>query len=63
MTPEPLWLDPVTSPTGELDQTIVVYIGNGETVTVTWESGTFPKDMRHMQIGPTRECWYNGPRL
>jgi len=40
-TPEPLWVDPVTSPTDELTQVITVYIGNGEEVTVESESGTF----------------------
>jgi|GEM_PF-2688980 len=40
-TPEPLWVDPVLSPTGREAQTIVVYLGNGEAVTVTCESGTF----------------------
>jgi len=40
-TPEPLWVDPVTSPTDQLTQVITVYIGNGEEVTVETESGTF----------------------
>lgn len=40
-TPQPLWVDPVTSPTDKLAQTIVVYLGDGEEVTVTSESGTF----------------------
>jgi hypothetical protein len=40
-TPEPLWVEPVTSPTDQLSQTIVVRIGNGEEVTVETESGTF----------------------
>lgn len=40
-TPEPLWVDPVISPTDQLTQTIVVYIGYGEEVTVTSEAGTF----------------------
>ena len=40
-TPEPLWVEPVTSPTDQLSQTIVVRIGNGEQVTVETESGTF----------------------
>ncbi len=40
-TPEPLWVNPVTSPTNELSQIIVVYIGYGEEVTVTSESGSF----------------------
>jgi hypothetical protein len=40
-TPEPLWVEPVTSPTDQLTQTITVYLGNGEAVTVTAGSGTF----------------------
>lgn len=40
-TPEPLWVEPVISPTGLLTQTIVVRIGKGEAVTVTAESGVF----------------------
>lgn len=41
MTPEPLWVEPVISPTGLLTQTVTVRIGNGEAVTVTAESGVF----------------------
>ena len=41
LTPEPLWVDPVTSPTDQLTQVIMVYIGHGEEVTITSESGTF----------------------
>ena len=40
-TAEPLWVDPVTSPTDQLSQVIVVRIGNGEEVTVDTESGRF----------------------
>jgi len=40
-TAEPLWVEPVTSPTDKLSQTIVVRIGYGEEVTVVTESGTF----------------------
>lgn len=40
-TPEPLWVDPVTSPTDQLSQVIRVYIGYGKEVTVATESGTF----------------------
>jgi len=40
-TPEPLWVEPVTSPTNQLTQTITVRIGNGIAVTVTAESGVF----------------------
>ncbi len=41
LTPEPFWVDPVTSPTDLLGQTVFVHIGNGEAVTVTAESGVF----------------------
>ena len=40
-TPEPLWVDPVISPTDLLAQTLIVRIGNGDAVTVTAESGVF----------------------
>ena len=40
-TPVPLWVEPITSPTELLTQTIEVRIGNGEAVTVTAESGIF----------------------
>lgn len=40
-TPEPLWVEPVTSPTSLRSQVITVYLGNGEAVTVTAESGVF----------------------
>ena len=40
-TPEPLWVEPVTSPTNQLTQTITVRIGNGAAMTVTAESGVF----------------------
>ncbi|MBU6349689.1 MAG: hypothetical protein KGS73_06020 [Chloroflexi bacterium] len=40
-TPEPLWVEPVLSPTELLTQTIVVHIGNGEAVTVTAAGGVF----------------------
>ncbi len=40
-TPEPFWVDPVTSPTERLTQTVQVYLGNCEVVTVTAESGVF----------------------
>ena len=40
-TQEILSVDPVTSPTDELSQVIVVGIGNGEEVTIVTESGTF----------------------
>jgi hypothetical protein len=40
-TPEYFLVEPVTSPTDQLSQTITVDLGNGETITVTAESGTF----------------------
>src|SRR5262245_61457315 len=40
-TPELFWVEPVTSPTDQLSQTVHVRIGNGESVTVITESGTF----------------------
>lgn len=40
-TAEPLWVDPLLSPTDRLSQTIVVYAGNSEAITVTTESGLF----------------------
>jgi hypothetical protein len=40
-TPEPLWVDPVPDLTDRLTQTVVVYIGNGEAVTVSAETGDF----------------------
>ncbi len=40
-TPELLAVEPVTSPTFLLSQVVTVYIGNGEAVTVTAESGAF----------------------
>lgn len=40
-TAEPFWVDPVTSPTDQLSQVIIVHIGGGEEVRVVAESGTF----------------------
>jgi hypothetical protein len=42
-TPEPLWVEPVTSPTDLLAQTLIVGIGNGDAVTVTTASGVFTR--------------------
>ncbi len=39
-TPEPLWVDPVTSPTTLLAQTLHVTLGRGRAITVTSEAGT-----------------------
>ena len=38
-TPEPLWVDPVTSPTSLLSQTLKVYLGRGRQITVLSEAG------------------------
>jgi hypothetical protein len=40
-TPEYFQVQPVTSPTSDLTQTIVAELGNAEVITVTTESGTF----------------------
>lgn len=40
-TPELFYVDPVTSPTDQLSQMIIVGLGRGETITITTESGTF----------------------
>ena len=39
-TAEPLWVDPVTSPTTLFTQTIRVTLGRGRIITVTSEAGT-----------------------
>src|SRR5690606_7060258 len=51
-TPEFFTVEPVTSPTDLLSQTITVDLGNGEMITITAESGvftapfdTFPKEI------------------
>ncbi len=38
-TPEPLWVDPVTSPTTLFTQTVTVYLGRGRAITVASEAG------------------------
>lgn len=53
-TPEPLWVEPVISPTGLLTQTVTVRIGNGEAVTVTAESGVFTATGSFSVYGPAR---------
>ena len=40
-TPEPFGVEPVISPTDQLSQVINVFIGNGESVTITTQAGTF----------------------
>ncbi|MBN1402176.1 MAG: hypothetical protein JXA74_15150 [Anaerolineae bacterium] len=39
-TPEPLWVNPVRSPTGLLYQVITVYLGRGRQVTASSEAGS-----------------------
>jgi len=38
-TPEPLWVDPVDSPTTLFTQTVKVYLGRGRAITVSSEAG------------------------
>jgi TolB protein len=38
-TSEPLWVDPVTSPTSLLSQTLQIYLGHGREITVSSEAG------------------------
>lgn len=38
-TPEPLWVDPVVSPTDALSQNIYVTLGNGREISITSEAG------------------------
>ncbi len=40
-TPEGFAVEPLTSPTNSMTQTVTVRIGNGDAVTVTTEAGTF----------------------
>lgn len=40
-TPEPLWVNPVLSPTNALTQKIAVTLGRGREITVSSEGGTF----------------------
>jgi len=40
-TPEFFNVEPVTSPTDKLSQIVTVDLGQGETITITTESGTF----------------------
>ncbi|RPI94107.1 MAG: hypothetical protein EHM40_07675 [Chloroflexi bacterium] len=39
-TPQPLWVEPVTSPTDQTSQVITVRVGYGDSVTVTHEFGS-----------------------
>ena len=40
-SPEPFQVEPVTSPTTQTSEVVTVHVGDGESVTVTSESGTF----------------------
>ncbi len=40
-TSEPFYVDPLTSPTKQDQQDIIVYLGNGEVITVSLESGVY----------------------
>lgn len=40
-TPEPLWVDPLVSPTTQLSAVVTVYAGNADVVGVNTESGAF----------------------
>ena len=74
-TPELLWVEPVTSPTDQLAQTVMVYMGNLEVVTITAESGVFtatgqpahvevallPDRNHHLQVvAKVTEIWADG---
>ncbi|MFZ6029919.1 MAG: cellulose binding domain-containing protein [Chloroflexota bacterium] len=53
-TPEPLWVEPVTSPTKLLAQEIVVRIGNSDWVRVVSESGTYTVTGNFTTANPAR---------
>jgi len=44
VTPEPFWVEPLTSPTDQISQVVTVYLGHGERVTITTKSGVFTAD-------------------
>jgi hypothetical protein len=77
-TPEFLWVEPVTSPTDQLAQTVTVHMGNLEVVTITTESGVFtatgqpahvevallPNRNHHLQVvARVAEIWSGGCRF
>ena len=77
-TPEFLWVEPVTSPTDQLAQTVTVHMGNLEVVTITTESGVFtatgqpahvevalmPNKSHHLQVDArVAEIWSGGCRF
>ena len=77
-TPEFLWVEPVTSPTDQLAQTVTVHMGNLEIVTITTESGVFtatgqpahvevallPDRNHHLQVdAKVAEIWSGGCRF
>ena len=47
-------MDPLTSPTNELSQVVVVGIGNGDRVTIMAESGTFEATGEYSLLNPAR---------
>lgn len=51
-TPEPLWVNPVISPTNLLTQKISVTLGRGRTISVTSETGTVTKQGDFSTTGP-----------
>ncbi len=74
-TPEWLRVEPVTSPTDLLSQTVTVIMGNMEAVTITTESGVFaatssqvevtllPNTVHHLEVvAKVREIWSDGCR-
>ncbi len=75
-TPEWLRVEPVTSPTDLLSQTVTVTMGNMEAVTITTESGVFtatgppvevtllPNTVHHLEVvAKVREIWNYGCRF
>lgn len=51
-TPEPLWVNPVTSPTNLLSQKISVTLGRGRAITVTSEAGTVTRQGEFSTANP-----------
>lgn len=51
-TPEPLWVDPVISPTNLLSQKISVTLGRGRAITVTDEAGTVTQQGQFSTAAP-----------
>lgn len=51
-TPEPLWVDPLISPTNLLSQKISVTLGRGRAITVTSEAGTVTQEGEFSTAAP-----------